>query len=234
MENFYENQKFLQEEPVPNLIYPGDRCCTFYEHENFVGYQHTECMGEYENEHITSAEGWGEWVTSFECGKNVSYEIHDYDYPDDYSDIMTGAGHLRTSAVVSNIDNSIKKVIMRPYDQWKTGSVTVWGKSNCTGESARFAASSVLDETATFTNAEAVKLGMGAEDMDSFHLPWGYELTLHAEDGMVGESKSFTGKSNIDDHDFMECVQLPSEWVNKARSYSIRKFQDIAGARVGW
>ena len=75
---------------------------------------------------------------------------------------------------------------------------------------------------------------MGAADMDSFHLPWGIELTLYAQDGMVGESKSFTGKSNVDDHDFMECVQLPSEWVNKARSFSVRKFQDIGGARVAW
>ena len=137
-------------------------------------------MGVNDTAHITNAESWGKWVTSFECGKNVSYEIHNSSYPNHYTDIMTGAGHLRTTAVVKNVDNDVVEVIMRPYDQRKTGSVTVWGNTNCTGESARLAASSVLDETATYTTAEAMKFGMGAADVDSFHLPWGYELILHA------------------------------------------------------
>lgn len=55
--------------------------------------------------------------------------------------------------------------------------------------------------------------------MESFNLPWGYELTIFDEDGMVGNSKSFTGKPNIDDHDFVECVNLPTEWLNTAKSY---------------
>ena len=48
-----------------------------------------------------------------------------------------------------------------------------------------------------------MKLGIGDNRVESFQIPWGYELTLYHGDGMVGDSESYTGKENIDDHEFM-------------------------------
>ena len=90
-------------------------------------------MGEYETEHIWrpyfSEAGW---ITSFECGKNVRYELHDDNSPTGYAyDIMTGAGHLRTVEVSGEMNDDISEVIMRTYDGRKQGSATVWVDANC-------------------------------------------------------------------------------------------------------
>ena len=98
----------------------------------------THCIGESETEHIWKPDkAHGGWITSFECGKNVRYEIHDYKSPIRY-DIMTGAGHLRTLEVSGEMNDHVSEVIMRTYDQWKQGSATVWVDSNCRGPSAEF------------------------------------------------------------------------------------------------
>ena len=70
--------------------------------------------------------------------------------------------------------------------------------------------------------------------MEAFSLPWGYKLTLYENDGMSGNSIDFYGGQNTDDNEFMDCIDLPSGWRNKATSYSIQKYKDIGPARVFW
>ena len=70
--------------------------------------------------------------------------------------------------------------------------------------------------------------------MEAFILPWGYKLTLWDRDGMTGNSIDFYGKRNTDDNEFMDCVDLPKEWRNRAKSYSIQKHQNIGPAHVFW
>ena len=71
-------------------------------------------------------------------------------------------------------------------------------------------------------------------EMESFSLPWGYELTLYDEDGMNGNSKSYYGTQNTDDNEFMDCINVEDDWRNRARSFSVRKFQNIGSAKVYW
>ena len=60
--------------------------------------------------------------------------------------------------------------------------------------------------------------------MESFSLPWGYELTLYDADGMNGNSKSYIGGKNTDDNEFMDCINVEDDWRDRARSFSVRKF----------
>jgi hypothetical protein len=150
---------FLEEEPVvPNILYPGDKCCTFYAAKNFGRSSSTHCIGEHETEHIYLPDKHlkEEWIGSFECGKNVRYEIQNYRTPNIKYDIMTGAGHVRAVSVDSHFTGGrVTLVIMRTYDQWEQGSATVWGTANCQGPSAELAAYSTLDKAHSFTTAEA-------------------------------------------------------------------------------
>ena len=75
---------------------------------------------------------------------------------------------------------------------------------------------------------------MKSGEMESFSLPWGYELTLYDQDGMNGNKKSYRGTQNTDDNEFMECINVEDDWRNRARSFSVKKFQDIGPAKVFW
>ena len=75
---------------------------------------------------------------------------------------------------------------------------------------------------------------MKEAELESFSLPWGYQLTLYDNDGMTGNSKSYIGGQNTDDNEFMDCINVDDDWRNRARSYSVRKFQDIGPAKVYW
>ena len=128
MENLDGDQKFLQDEPVPNVTYPGDICCTFYENQYFGGQTHTSCISESETEHVVNGHAWnfGGWTSSFECGKSVAYEMESTEKGGTWEFIMTGAGHIRVAEMDLAFDNKIGKLTLRHYDMWKTGSVTVW------------------------------------------------------------------------------------------------------------
>ena len=72
---------------------------------------------------------------------------------------------------------------------------------------------------------------MKKKEMESFSLPYGYQLTLYADDNMTGESVSFIGAKNDDNNALEACVNLDDHWRNRARSYSITK---QGGASVFW
>ena len=205
------------------MAYPGDRCCTFYEKRDYAGNQHTECMREDETDHTYNTGGFGNYISSYECGKNVRFEFHNHNDPSTGYEVVSGAGHVRSSRIEGWMEDRVTKVIMRPYDQWKKGSATVWGWLNCEDIAAELPASSSLDEVVTYTGDEAWKLGMKEGELESFSLPWGYELTLYENDAFSGAKKSYTGKKNTDDNEFMDCINVEDDWRNRARSYSVRK-----------
>ena len=77
MENLDGDHKFLQEEPVPNVIYPGDKCCILYDKPYFGDAIAGLCLPDFETEHVWhgNSTNFGALTSSFECGKNVAYEI---------------------------------------------------------------------------------------------------------------------------------------------------------------
>ena len=77
MENLDGDHKFLQEEPVPNVIYPGDNCCILYNKPYFGDAISGLCITESDTERVWHKDSthFGAGTSSFECGKNVAYEI---------------------------------------------------------------------------------------------------------------------------------------------------------------
>ena len=75
---------------------------------------------------------------------------------------------------------------------------------------------------------------MKAGEMESYQLPWGYELVLYDQDGLTGNSLVLRGKQDTENSEFEQCINLSDDWRNKARSYEVKKIQDIGEARVRW
>ena len=51
---------------------------------------------------------------------------------------------------------------------------------------------------------------------------------------MEGTPDSYSGQENIDDNEFMQCVNLPKDKKQTASSYAVKKYLNIGGAKVGW
>ena len=71
--------KFLSD--VPNITYPGDLCCTFYDYQNYGGEQHTACLPKGASSYTYNPGEFGHRLSSYECGKNVRFEYHNSHYP---------------------------------------------------------------------------------------------------------------------------------------------------------
>ena len=179
---------------MPNLTYPGDLCCTFYEYRDYGGDSHSACLPDGSSEYSYQPGDFGNKISSYECGKSVRFEFHNHNNPSEGYEIVSGAGHVRSSRLEHWMEDRVTKVVLRPYNQWKQGSVTVWGWLNCEDIAAELPASSSLDEVVTYTGDEAWKRGMKSGELESFSLPWGYELTLYDNDGMTGNKVSYYGR----------------------------------------
>ena len=181
-------------------------------------------MREGESSHEYNPGDFGNRISSYECGKLVSFQFHNHNSPSTGYEVVSGAGHVRSSRIERWMEDRVTKVVMKPYNQWTKGSATVFGWLNCEDISAELSSSSSLDDVVTYTGDEAWKLGMKEAELESFMLPWGYMLTLYDNDGMTGNRKSYIGGQNTDDNEFMECINVEDDWRNRARSYSVRKF----------
>ena len=51
---------------------------------------------------------------------------------------------------------------------------------------------------------------------------------------MNGNKKSYIGAQNTDDNLYMDCINVEDDWRDRARSFSVRKFQSIGPAKVYW
>ena len=114
---------------------------------------------------------------------------------------------------------------MSEYDKWTQGSATIFGWLDCKDIAAELPAPSNLGESLSYTQYDAWTKGMIDKEMESYVLPWGYELVLYDADGFGGESKVLRGKQqDTYDNELQNCVNLDDDWRNRARSYKMRKF----------
>lgn len=134
---------------------------------------------------------FGKKISSFECGKNIRFEMHNSNSPSTGYEVVSGAGHLRSSRIEKWMEDRVTAVKMDHYDQWTQGSATVWGWLNCEDIGAELPAPSSLGTVYTYTGSEAWDRGMKEREMESFQLPWGYELTIYENNNLTGDSKSF-------------------------------------------
>ena len=131
---------------------------------------------------------FGNVISSFECGKNVRFEFHNHNSPSTGYEIVSGAGHVRSSRLEHWMEDRVTLIKMSYYDKWTQGSATVWGWLNCEDIGAELPAPSEVGSSYFYTANDAWSRGMKAGEMESYQLPWGYELVLYDEDGLTGNS----------------------------------------------
>lgn len=132
------------------------------------------------------------------------------------------------------MEDRVTLVKMSYYDQWTQGSATVWGWTNCEDIGAELPAPSEVGQSYYYTADDAWNRGMKSGEMESYQLPWGYELILYDQDGLTGNTLVLKGNQNTDAYEYEECITLDSDWRNRARSYEVKKIQDIGEAKVRW
>ena len=201
---------------VPNLVYPGDNCLTFYTDRDFTGDHETFCLSAESNGllEVTSASSdllW--WTSSFESGKNIRYEFRNkWDSGSGY-DILTGAGHVRSGRIEKYMEDKVKSLTITYYDERVQGIVNLWGWTGCQDSGAGLQGPrNIYDAASTYTDDEAWQYGMGYSEVESVNVPLGYQLTLYDSETLTGENYVVKGGANLDDNQFIDCVDLPGEW----------------------
>ena len=91
-----------------------------------------------------------------------------------------------------------------------------------------------LNAVLSYTTDDAWALGMKTNEVESYQLPWGYELTLYDNDGFSGESYTITGVHSTEPNGLLTCYDLPDDWRNRAESYEVRKVQEFGPAKLTW
>lgn len=128
----------------PTVHYPGDNCCTFYNHKGFDGEVRTLChYGQEIDELMEDLEdgAFNNLTSSFYCGKNTWWNMcRDYDgeCDQDPKHISSGAGFVRNYDMdVHDWNNTLSRIQMGPYVAETLGAVNLYRASNCIGNSAR-------------------------------------------------------------------------------------------------
>ena len=69
-------------------------------------------MRDDESEHIYNSGDFGNRISSYECGRNVRYEFHNHNNPSTGYEVVSGAGHVRSSRLEGWMEDRVTKVIM--------------------------------------------------------------------------------------------------------------------------
>lgn len=120
---------------TPNLEYPGDTCCQFFEYDNWGGPSETHCATAEQSFHF---DAFNDKTSSFNCGNKVEVDLCDGVIGEDCTGDrgITAAGAVRSPKVGHN--DTATTATLRPYDSTINGAVTLFEDTNCTGNSGRF------------------------------------------------------------------------------------------------
>ena len=65
----------VQPQFLQSSLYPGDNCCTFWDHDNYSGASKTLCHNGSEVTFDMRQEGFDDREASWYCGARVAYDI---------------------------------------------------------------------------------------------------------------------------------------------------------------
>ena len=136
---------------TPNLAYPGDNCCVFFELKNYGVAHETVCnySSYWPLQHHFDA--FNDKTSSFWCGKKLAYEFCENMFADSCTQGkgISGAGTVRSALVGHN--NTVTTVNLHHYDVARQGAVVLFGDKDCKGMMARFYAPESAREKAYYT-----------------------------------------------------------------------------------
>ena len=123
----------------PNVVYPGDACCTFYDGATWSGDIYNVCLEEGSSVKEVNLRGTGyeDWMASWYCGPKVAYDFCDDTLDKCYNlGGNSGAGNARSS-ITHNYDR-MSTFRLSAYDAEVRGAVTLFHDKDCTGHFGRF------------------------------------------------------------------------------------------------
>jgi hypothetical protein len=156
---------------------------------------------------MTSSKNWENRLSSYSCGKNVSYDFCD-DYYGDCAGTkgVSGAGNVMNPTFGNN--DKTDRIRMRYYDAAERGAVTLFRDSHCQHEAGRFYAKEDKTQTAKYTKDQMKEHNMINDHASSIMIPYGYSVKLWEDNGFTGGSVVIDGEEWEDLHEEMECISL--------------------------
>ena len=233
---------------IPDLQYPGDKCCYLFKKEKYYGARAKVChederRGFYLEDELEDDEDgdWNNAVSSYICGKNVWFNMcrHGEDSCYEY-DLLSGAGHHKNPDIgqssEEDFDNEITYMEMGPYEPSDVGAITLFEDPHCQGHATRVYWIPPTDENITiggyYNSWDLRVLGMSKETKSSIMVPKGYKVDLikgwglETEEGLV----SLLGKYKNSRSQEMECRNLEELGINdKVNSLIITKSDNAVG-----
>ena len=101
-----------------NASYPGDTCCRLYAGQDFKNKNSNFCLADDEDEHQWNLKDYGfnNLMSSWSCGKNVSYDFCNTTdwYCSSNTDSNSGAGNIASGLVGNN--NFASSLKLARYD----------------------------------------------------------------------------------------------------------------------
>ena len=172
-----------------NLPYPGDLCCTIWQHGDYAGESLNLCFNEARYGHegeqqfilrdyeINSSKRWENKLSSYWCGKNVSYDFCDDYWGDCAGDKgVSGAGNVMNPRFGNN--DKTDRIRMRYYDAAARGAATLFRDNHCQHEAGRFYADEDPTHTAKYNKEQMKDHNMNNDAASSIRVPYGYSVKL--------------------------------------------------------
>lgn len=195
--------------------YPGDYCCTLYSEEYYEGQSDTFCISEkIETYEWDLADyGFGDTMSSYACGKNVTYEFclnSNDNCGGELDQAMSGSGTINNFSVTSQT-NKANLLILTLYDPEELRAVTVFTDKDCAGISGNFPENEDPTQWLTYYSPMMEKLNIAVGTASSVMIPPGI---------FIWYTKNKSQYNRIDGSDVwldeetqsMECINLPDDW----------------------
>lgn len=147
-----------------------------------------------------SSDNWENRLSSYWCGKNVSYDFCDKYYGDcDGDKALSGAGNVMNPKFGHN--DMTDRVRMRYYDAAERGAATLFRDNHCQHDTGRFYADPDPTQTAKYTKGQMEAHNMKNDKASSIMIPYGYSVKLWTDNGFSGHSVVIHGEEWTDLHE---------------------------------
>ena len=199
--------------------YPGDYCCALYKDSYYAGDTKTLCHDPTQESTVFNLGemGFNDEVSSWTCGKLISYQFCKDDSPDCTGKKReSGAGTIADHQIGNN--DWVTDVVLYNYDSTTQGAITMFEEKDCSGLSAGY----IVGE---YNESEMKDQGMGNNDVNSLMVPFGYSVELFQKDNFKGHTKTVVGGAFTDFNQHMACISIKDDFHNEVTSLKVTAVQ---------
>ena len=185
---------------VPNDFEdPEDDCCNLWDDENYGGDMRSFCLdGATSRDVNMHDEDWNNRMTSWACGKNVSYQFceGEEDQGCDGEDGESGGGMARNPR--SAKDDELTTLKLRYLDSDLDGYAILFTDADCVGRTGGYKGGETFGDAEEYAQDQLENNNMNNDDAESIMVPYGYSVDLFPEGGFVGDAETIVGTKTED------------------------------------